>query len=97
MGLFSKRSGKKSARPRGDSMDVYVTCDRCGEVIKTHIIKGSELIPTYADEGPAYTLRKELIGSKCPNRVQLSMEFDQGKRMTSREVTGGVFKEMAEL
>jgi len=97
MGLFSKRLDKKKAHPRGDSMDIYIRCDRCGEVIKTHIIKGSELVPTYSEEGPAYTLRKELIGYKCPNRVHLSIDFDTAKRITSQEITGGTFQEMTEL
>ena len=97
MGLFSKGSGKKRAPSRGGSMDIYVKCDRCGEIIKTHIIMGSECVPTYNDEGPAYILRKELIGSKCPNRVQLSMDFDGMKRIINREISGGTIQDMAEL
>lgn len=97
MGIFSKRSDKRKVHARGDSMDIYVKCDRCGEIIKTHIIKGNEIVPTYSEEGPTYTLRKELIGSKCPNRVQLYMEFDAVKRITSQEITGGTFQEMDEL
>jgi hypothetical protein len=97
MGLFSKQPHKKKVRARGDSMAIYVKCDRCGEVIKTHIIKGSEIVPTYSEEGPAYILRKELIGSKCPNRVQLYMEFDASKRIIRQDVTGGTFQEMEEL
>jgi hypothetical protein len=97
MSLFSKKNKKKKVRVSGDSMDIYVKCDKCGELIKTHIIKGNELVATYADEGPAYTLRKELIGSRCPNRIQLSMDFDSAKRTTSRDVSGGTFQEMEEL
>jgi hypothetical protein len=97
MGLFSKQPGKKKPRPRGDSMNIYVKCDRCGEIIKTHIIKGNEIVPTYSEEGPAYFLRKELIGAKCPNRVLLTMEFDEAKRIISRDVSGGTFQEMTEL
>ncbi len=97
MALFKKRSGSRRARPIGDSMDVYVKCDKCSEIIKTHIVKGHELIPTYSEQEPAYTLNKELIGSKCPNRVQLHMEFDGAKRMLSKDVTGGEFQEMKEL
>ena len=97
MGLFSKRSGGRRVNSREDSMDIYVKCDRCGEVIKTHIIKGNELAATYSEEGPSYTLRKELIGSRCPNRVQLYMEFDVAKRITCQDISGGTFQEMKEL
>jgi len=97
MGLRSKHRGRSRAGPRGDSMDIYVKCDRCGEIIKTHIFKGNELYPTYADEGPAYTLRKELIGSRCPNRVQLYMEFDGAKRIIRQDVTGGMVQDMKDL
>ena len=97
MGLFKKKSGSAKPRPRGGHMDVYVKCEKCGEIIKTHIVLVHELIPTYADKGPAYTLRKELIGSRCPNRVHLSMDFDGAKRIISRDVEGGVFQQMTEL
>lgn len=98
MGLFSKKqSGARRTGGRADSMDIFVKCDRCGELIKTHIIMGNELIATYSEEGPAYTLRKELIGSKCPNRVQIYMEFDGAKRIISQDITGGTFHDMKEL
>jgi hypothetical protein len=97
MGLFKKKSGGAKPRPKGGHMDVYVKCDKCSEIIKTHIVMGNELIPTYSDEGPAYTLRKELIGSQCPNRVQLTIEFDGAKRILSQDVSGGEFQEMKEL
>jgi hypothetical protein len=94
---MGRREKRKRTGARSGSMDVYVVCDQCGEVIKTHIFLSNELYPTYADEGPAYTLRKELIGSKCPNRVQLYMEFDGMKRMISKDITGGSFSDMKEL
>jgi hypothetical protein len=101
MSLFSKKPSRKKTGGRGaggrrDSMEIFVKCDRCGEIIKTHIFKGSELYPTYSDEGPAYTLKKELIGSNCPNRVQLYMEFDAVRRITRQDVSGGVVQEIKE-
>jgi len=93
MGLFKKKANAGSPGPRGDHMEIYVKCDRCGEIIKTHIIMGHALMPTYEEQGPAYILKKELIGSRCPNRVQLSFSFDRAKRVLSREITGGSFQE----
>lgn len=97
MSLLKKKSGGRKSRPRGGHMDVYVKCDKCGEVIKTHIVMSHELMPTYDETGPAYMLRKELIGSQCPNRIQLSMDFDGAKRIISHEVTGGKYQEMKAL
>jgi hypothetical protein len=97
MGLFSKRSGNRKGGLLGDSMDIYVMCDRCGEIFKTHVIRGSELFPTYDEEGPAYLLRKELIGSKCPNRIQLYIEFNGAKQIIKQETTGDSIQEIKEL
>jgi hypothetical protein len=97
MGLFSKRSGNRKGGLLGDSMDIYVMCARCGEIFKTHVIRGSELFPTYDEEGPAYLLRKELIGSKCPNRIQLYIEFNGAKQIIKQETTGDSIQEIKEL
>ena len=97
MGLFKKKSGGAKPRPGGGHMDIYVKCGKCGEMIKTHIVMAHELIPTYDDSGPAYTLRKELIGSLCPNRIQLAMDFDGAKRILSQDVSGGEFQEAKDL
>jgi len=97
MGLLSKRSGKMRGSGRRGSIEIYVKCDRCEEIIKTHIFKVNELYPTYSEEGPAYTLRKELIGSKCPNRVQLYMEFNGAKQIIRKDITGGTIQDIREL
>jgi hypothetical protein len=97
MGLFKKSAKAKSKQPRGDHMEIYVKCDRCGEIIKTHIVMGHELMPTYEEQGPAYLLKKELIGYRCPNRIQIAVSFDASKRIISRDITGGTFRELKEL
>jgi hypothetical protein len=97
MGLFKKKKGDGKPGPQGGHMDIYVKCGKCGEVIKTHIVMGHELIPTYEEGGAVYILRKELIGARCPNRIQLVMDFDGAKRIISRQVSGGEFQEMKEL
>ncbi|MBN2323192.1 MAG: hypothetical protein JXQ30_05615 [Spirochaetes bacterium] len=97
MGLFKKRAKKKPKRPQGDHMEIYVKCGRCGEIIKTHIVMSHELMPTYEEQGPAYILKKELIGYNCQNRVRLAVFFDASKRILSRDITGGTFGELKEL
>ncbi len=51
----------------------------------------NDLAPTYKDDGPAYILKKELIGASCPNRINLHLEFDRNYRKISEEITGGHF------
>ena len=75
-GFFKKLFGKREEDSSG-LLWVYSQCDKCGEKFRTLIRKYNDLAPTYKDDGPAYILRKELIGASCPNRVNLYLEFDR--------------------
>ena len=89
-GFFKKFFSKKEI----DSSElfwIYTQCDKCGEKFKTLIRKNNDLAPTYKNEGPAFILRKELIGASCPNRINLHLEFDRSYRKISEEITGGHF------
>ena len=89
-GFFKKFFSKKEM----DSSElfwIYTQCDKCGEKFKTLIRKNNDLAPTYKNEGPAFILRKELIGASCPNRINLHLEFDRSYRKISEEITGGHF------
>jgi len=89
-GFFKKFFSKKEV----DSSElfwIYTQCDKCGEKFKTLIRKNNDIAPTYKNEGPAFILRKELIGASCPNRINLYLEFDRGYRKISEEITGGHF------
>ena len=89
-GFFKKFFSKKEM----DSSElfwIYTQCDKCGEKFKTLIRKNNDLAPTYKNEGPAFILRKELIGASCPNRINLYLEFDRSYRKISEEITGGHF------
>ncbi|GAB4112177.1 MAG: hypothetical protein Kow00103_00840 [Candidatus Caldatribacteriota bacterium] len=70
---------------------IYTQCDRCGEKFKTIIRKYNDLTPTYKNEGPAFILKKELIGVNCPQRINLKLEFDKNYRQISEEIEGGHF------
>jgi len=89
-GFFKKFFSKKEV----DSSElfwIYTQCDKCGEKFKTLIRKNNDIAPTYKNEGPAFILRKELIGASCPNRINLYLEFDRSYRKISEEITGGHF------
>jgi len=87
--LFSPQKGGEEFR--GDVIWVYVQCEKCGEKMRTHISKINDLSPTYEDEGPAYVLRKELLGSKCQNIVEVFMDFDGARRLINKNIKGGKF------
>jgi len=89
-GFFKKLFSKKEAGS-SELFWIYTQCDKCGEKFKTLIRKNNDLAPTYKNEGPAFILRKELIGASCPNRINLYLEFDHSYRKISEEITGGHF------
>lgn len=72
----------------------YVRCRRCGEVIRARIDLRNELSPEYdeSENTSGYTYRKVLIGrGRCFQAMEVNMTFDKGRRVASREVTGGEF------
>ena len=97
MGLFRSRNRKREKDlvkdpfyEEGVFLVMYVKCDNCGEVFRSHIRKTSELYPTYSGR-TAYILRKELIGSKCPNRINVYAEFSGTYKTLNFEISGGHF------
>ncbi|MCK5767056.1 MAG: hypothetical protein KAH35_01595 [Candidatus Atribacteria bacterium] len=89
-GFFKKFFSKKEV-DSSELFCIYTQCDKCGEKFKTLIRKNNDLAPTYKNEGPAFILRKELIGASCPNRINLYLEFDRSYQKISEEITGGHF------
>jgi hypothetical protein len=93
--LFSGLSGGASE----DTFSFYLECAKCGEKIEVRINRRADLASEYRDmgeSGPAYILRKEVLGNNCPNIIEVSMEFDRGRKVTSRDVRGGKFVEVEE-
>ena len=88
--FFGKLFGQKEENS-DELIWIYTQCDQCGEKFRTVIQKNHDLTPTYQQNGPAYILRKELIGSSCHNRINLTIQFDQNYHHLSQEITGGHF------
>ena len=88
---FFKKFFSKKEVDSSELLWIYTQCDKCGEKFKTLIRKNNDIAPTYKNEGPAFILRKELIGASCPNRINLYLEFDRSYRKISEEITGGHF------
>ena len=67
-----------------------VRCSACGEEFNLFINKTTDFIQNFdKNDTVAYTLKKEIIGSKCRNLIQVKMEFDGGKNPVSKEIKNG--------
>ena len=40
-----------------------------------------------------YSLKKEIIGIGCKNRIHVEMQFDNGKNLISKKIENGAFLE----
>ena len=88
--FIRKLFGKKEVNS-SEILWIYSQCDKCGEKFRTLIRKYNDLTPTYKNEGPAFILKKELIGASCPNRINLHLKFNHNYHKISEEISGGHF------
>jgi hypothetical protein len=68
---------------------LYVRCRRCGEVIRSRIDLRNDLS---LSDGGGYSVSKTLVGSKlCFQRIEVTLTFDDERRLVDREISGGEF------
>ncbi len=93
--LFSRKAKKRiTPRLKGDFIPFAVKCDKCGEEIRINVNRRSDIQSLYTEageKGAAYTLRKEILGRKCPNLINITVDFDRNYRILSRNISGGKF------
>lgn len=71
---------------------VTVRCSRCGETISTPVDLRNDLSADYeaASGATTYVCRKVLMGrQRCFQTIEVTLRFDEGRRLLSREITGG--------
>ncbi|PIE29866.1 hypothetical protein CSA57_06135 [candidate division KSB3 bacterium] len=86
--LFSR--GRKVCQDEtADAVFIYTRCDTCRETFRNRIDKRYDLVMSYEDNGPAYRVRKELIGARCRNRISLNLDFDSQKRLIAKSAENG--------
>ena len=82
-------------RPTSDSaLWIYVRCQRCGEAIGIRADHRYDLVSAMLDpgeEGPAYTLHKDIVGNACFQRITVDLAFDRRQTIVARQITGGTF------
>lgn len=93
--LFSRKAKKRiTPRLKGDFIPFVVKCDKCGEEIRINVNRRTDIQSLYAEageKGAVYTLRKEILGRKCPNLINITVDFDRSYRIMSRNISGGKF------
>jgi hypothetical protein len=86
--LFTRRSRSESP----SAIWLYVVCSRCGEAIRVRADRRYDLVSEMRDPGeagPAYTLHKDIVGSRCFQRIAVDVEFDQRLQVIERRINGG--------
>jgi hypothetical protein len=81
-------SSPKNNRP----LNFKVKCPKCQEIIEVRVNINSDLINEYKDAnepGPAYSLKKEVLGNKCNHLMKLVVAFDENYNIISQSVEGG--------
>ncbi len=94
MGFLEKLfgGGKKAWKDEtSEALFIYSQCEACQEKFRNRIDKVCDLLATYSDDGPAYRVHKELIGSRCRKTVIVELEFDAQKHLTATAIQGGQF------
>jgi len=99
MSFFKKLTSKFSPSTGSDSDSywIYVRCNRCGETIRARVNLYNDLTPNYEEGGSTYFCRKVLMGeSLCFQRIEVSLTFDQNRKVIDQQATGGKFITQAE-
>ena len=77
-----------------DGFFLKVRCNKCGEDFNLFIHSSASLTQEFDKQGKlSYTLNKEIIGSKCPNRIYVHMDFNGRRKLLNRTIDNGEFLE----
>lgn len=96
---FLKRFFQLFSPPSSSNLNaliVKVRCGKCGELIQTRISLSNDLSVEYGEleAETRYTCRKVLIGEgPCYQPVEVTLTFDQNRKVIDRSIRGGTFAE----
>lgn len=92
---FLKRlfGGQGAGAANDPALHLYVRCDRCGAGVHVRVHLYNDLSVEYGsnDDIAGYTLRKEVMDSRCFRLMHAELHFDKARRELSRAVEGGTF------
>jgi hypothetical protein len=74
------------------ALHLYVRCNNCGAGVHVRIHLYNDLSIEYgATDVDGYTLRKEIMDSRCFRLMHAELRFDKSRRELSRTIEGGTF------
>ena len=96
--MFKKLTDKISRKGTSKSSSVGffldVRCTECQEQFHLFINKSWELMQNFEENGGVtYSLKKEIFGVGCQNRIIVKMQFDGRKNLKSKQIENGEFIE----
>ncbi|MBB6063161.1 hypothetical protein HNP65_001625 [Thermosipho japonicus] len=92
-GFFKKKKNieKNPFYNEKDSLVIYLKCDKCGEVFRSHLRKGYDFLNEYDNPNVRYKIEKLYVGSKCPNKIEVRAQFTGSYKPVSFDISGGKF------
>lgn len=99
MGWLTRLFARRSQPADDTAIWIYVRCQRCGETIHIRADRRYDLASEMLDpgeEGPAYTMHKDIVGERCFQRIAVDLAFDHRQQIVGRQITGGDFITEAE-
>ena len=92
MSFFKRISSLFSSPARSDERSywIYARCNRCKEVLRARVDLYNDLSLDYDAPQAAYFCRKVLMGtSRCFQQIEVSLKFDQNRKLSDSHVSGG--------
>ena len=92
MSILDKIKKLFSLTPKNEHISFNIKCGKCQEIITVHVSPTNDLMNQYTDlkdSGPAYILKKEVLGNNCNNLMKLTVEFDKNYNVISKSAEGG--------
>ena len=92
MSIFKKIISLFPSPTLGDERSywIYARCNRCKEVLKARVDLYNDLSVDYDDPKMGFYCRKVLMGtSRCFQQIEVSLHFDQKRKLTDSQVSGG--------
>lgn len=92
MRWFTRWFTRQSHAEEAAALWLYVACGRCGEAIRIRADRRYDLASEMLDpgeNGPSYTMHKDIVGTRCFQRIAVDVGFNQRLQIVERSIHGG--------
>lgn len=89
MRFLKKLFSSGSARGQNPSMNFYIRPKRCQEIVEVRVDLYNDLSQSDPGQKGAYFTRKIARGARCPFPSELTLYFDNNRRLIEAEVIDG--------